>query len=196
MQKEIEVKFLGVDINEIRDRLIQNQATLKVPMRLMRRVTIKTPEMRTQNAFLRVRDEGHQVTMTYKQFESDTLDGCNELEVTVGDFDQTIELLKVLKFVNKTYQESKRETWILEGAEVVIDEWPWIKPYIEIEAACESTVRHVSQKLGFDWTHGVFGSVMKAYEAEYPHLLKSDFLLSDLPEVKFGDDIPALFIKG
>lgn len=191
MPTEIEVKFLNVNIEDIRLKLKQNKAVLKEPMRQMRRITIKTPQMRAEKALLRVRDEGDKVTMTYKRFENECVDGCQEVEIVVSDFQQTIDLLACIGFPSFTFQESKRETWLLEGTEVVIDEWPWIAPYIEIEGKCESDLRQAAQKLGFDWATASFGSVMRAYEAEYPHILETEFLLSDLPEVRFGADLPS-----
>ena len=190
MKKEIEVKFLQIDIENIRKKLKQSGAILVTPMRLMRRVMIKTPEMYKNNSFVRIRDEGDKVTMTYKQFNSQTIDGCDELEIIVNDFSDTVNLLKYAGLPISTYQESKREKWVMDGAEIVIDEWPWVKPYIEIEAPGEDLVRQTALKLGFKWENAVFGSVMRAYEAQYPAMKEKNILLSDIPQVKFEDKIP------
>jgi len=32
-----------------------------------------------------------------------------------------------------SYQETRREKWMLDDAEVTIDTWPWIPTFIEIE---------------------------------------------------------------
>ena len=90
-----------------------------------------------------------------------------------------------------TYQESKRETWTLGGAEVVIDEWPWINPYIEIEAENEAIVRDVATRLGFDWGDAVFGSVDVIYNKEYPDMTVRGVI--DVKEVRFGQPSPAEF---
>lgn len=62
-------------------------------MRLMRRVTIDSVGMKSKNAFVRVRDQGDKVTLTYKQFDELSLHGAKENEVSVSDFDETIKLL-------------------------------------------------------------------------------------------------------
>ena len=157
----------------------------------MRRVTIDTPEMKKKEAFARVRDEGDRVTMTYKQFASLSVDGAQEHEVVVSDFDEAIALLAAAGLQYTSFQESKRETWMLDGAEVVIDEWPWLKPYIEVEGESVEHVKEVSAKLGFNWDDAVFGDVMAAYRQEYPHLTEQD-TVGNIPEVRFGDPLPDL----
>lgn len=58
-------------------------ATQNYEMRPMRRLVFNWPG-RLTDAFVRVRDEGGQVTITYKAYENDT--GIEKLETTVGDF--------------------------------------------------------------------------------------------------------------
>lgn len=191
MDTEIEAKFLDVDHDDIRDKLELLGAECEQPMRLMRRVTIDTPEMKSKDAFLRVRDEGHRVTMTYKQFDELTVDGTKEIEVTVGDFDKTIQLLATAGLPYGSFQESKRETWRYGDVEIVLDEWPWLKPYIEIEGRSESILREVAIELDLNWDDAVFGDVMAAYRVQYPHLSEKD-TVGNIPVVAFGDPLPDL----
>lgn len=192
MKTEYEVKFLSITIEAVRATLVSLGAKCEQPMRLMRRVTIDTPEMKQKDAFLRVRDEGDKVTITYKQFDALSIDGAKEYEVIVSDFDESIALLAAAGLTQGSFQETNRETWKLDGAEIMIDEWPWLHPYIEVEATSEQHVKDVSAKLGFDWNDAVFGDVMVAYRAEYPHLGEHD-TVGNIAEVKFGDPLPELF---
>ena len=191
MKSEIEVKFLDINIDETREKLKALNGKCKEPMRLMRRVVVETPEMKEVDAFVRVRDEGGRITMTYKQFDSHSVDGAREAEVTVDNFDSAVQLVDALCPVTnrRSYQESKRETWEVESCEVMIDEWPWIKPYLEIEGRSEDDLRTLAQKLDLEWESGVFGDVMAAYRAEYTHLTMND-TVGNLAEVKFGDPLP------
>lgn len=191
MKSEIEAKFLNINLDDVRVKLNKAGAKLEQPMRLMRRVTIETPELAAKDAFVRVRDEGHRVTMTYKQFDSLSVDGAKEIETTVSSFDDTVALLGAAGLPYRSFQESKRENWTLDGCEVVLDEWPWLKPYIEIEGGSEKQLRSVAEKLGFNWASAVFGDVMVAYRAEYPHLTEKD-TVGRIKEVKFGDPLPDL----
>jgi adenylate cyclase class 2 len=145
--------------------------------------------------FLRVRDEGDKVTMAYKQFNVSAIDGCEEIETIVNDFDKTIKILEKSGLKSESYQESRREQWLLDDTEIVIDEWPWVSPYVEIEGKDERTVKNVAKKLGFDWQNAAFGSVTTIYNDAFPNLIKTGVQISDIAEVKFGKKIPKILLK-
>lgn len=192
MEQEIEAKFLNVDFEALRTVLKEGGATLQQPMRDMRRALIETEAMAKRDSFIRIRDEGHRTTVTYKQFDKKAVDGAREIEIVVSDFDSMIEIFRQADRHPMTYQESRREAWELEGCEVALDEWPWIAPYIEIEGPSEAAVKVVAAKLGFEWEDAVFGSVDVIYEREYPH--KTNRGVIDIEEVRFGDPIPKEFL--
>lgn len=191
MKSEIEAKFVNVDIEDIREKLKVLGATCEKPLREMRRVTIDTPALKQKDAFVRVRDEGDKTTLTYKQFDAFSVDGAKEIEVTVSDFEATVELLSQAGLPYGSMQESRRETWQLNGVEIMIDEWPWLPPYIEVEGGAETEVKDVAASLGFEWSAAVFGDVMAAYRVQYPHLGERD-TVGNLPYVRFGDPLPDL----
>jgi adenylate cyclase class 2 len=191
MKKEIEAKFVNINIDDIRSRLTELGAILIQPMRDMQRVTIDTPELKKKDAFVRIRNEGDKTTITYKQFNSLSIDGVKEVEITVDDFDTAVTLFKEAGLAYGSLQESRRETWKLDEVEIVIDEWPWLNPYIEIEAPSEDLVISTSEKLGFNWDDAIFGDVMAAYRVQYPHLGLND-TVGNLPEVRFSDPLPNL----
>lgn len=192
MQSEIEVKFVNVSFDDIRATLAALGGTCEQPMRLMRRVAINSEFMKTgKDAYLRVRDEGDKVTMTYKQFDSLSVDGAKEIEVQVSDYDKTVAILAQAGLPAHTSQETKRETWRLGDIEIMLDEWPWLNPYIEIEGHSEEALQTVAEQLGFKWEDAVFGDVMAAYRVQYPHLGLKD-TVATLAEVKFGDPLPEM----
>ncbi len=191
MKNEIEAKFVNINIDDIRSRLTELGAILIQPMRDMQRVTIDTPELKKKDAFVRIRNEGDKTTITYKQFNSLSIDGVKEVEITVDDFDTAVTLFKEAGLAYGSLQESRRETWKLDEVEIVIDEWPWLNPYIEIEAPSEDLVILTSEKLGFNWDDAIFGDVMAAYRVQYPHLGLND-TVGNLPEVRFSDPLPDL----
>ncbi|MEO6761085.1 MAG: class IV adenylate cyclase [Candidatus Saccharimonadales bacterium] len=192
MQKEIEAKFLDVDFDDVRKKLEAAGAVCLTPMRLMRRVTFDSAEMKARNGWVRVRDEGDRVTVTYKQVDELSVDGVFEVETIVEDFDAMVDIFKQTGIADGSFQESKRETWELDKAEIVLDEWPWLKPYIEIEGKTEEAIREVAKKLDFDWDQAKFGDVMVAYRQQYPHLKYED-TVGNLAEVRFGMPMPDLF---
>lgn len=192
MKNEIEAKFVNIDINSMRRQLDAVGADLVHPLRSMKRVTIDNPAMKQKGAFLRVRDEGDKTTMTYKQFDALSLDGVKEIDVEVSNFNDTVALLSAAGLPYSSLQESRRETWSLNNVEIVIDEWPWLNPYIEIEGPNENSVISTAKRLGFDWNEAIFGDVMAAYRMQYPHLDLSD-TIGNIPNVRFNDPLPDLF---
>jgi adenylate cyclase class 2 len=190
MKTEIEVKFLDVDFNLMREKLTQLGAVCEQPMRLMRRAIIQPSELHAKHAFVRVRDEGDKVTLTYKQVDEDSLTGAKEIEVIVSNFEDTVALFEQAGLGYKSFQESRRETWQLDSVEVVLDEWPWLNPYVEIEGSSEADVKRVATELGFNWDNAVFGRVTSAYQIQYPE--GDSHKLVTIPMVTFDQPVPAV----
>lgn len=192
MNREIEAKFLRVNHDELRTKLQKLGAVQEYPMRLMRRLVVQDEAMKESGAYVRVRDEGDKVTLTYKKKEAQTVDGMKELETEVKDFEAAAGILRGLGFPWQSFQESKREKWHVGDVEVVLDEWPWLDPFIEVEGQSEAAIRAVSEQLGFDWDDAEFGGVMTAYRVQYPWLGPGD-KMGQLAEVRFSDPLPAIF---
>ena len=196
MHREIEAKFLSIDFDDLREKLNSLNATRMFETRVYRRVMLDYPDHRFQkdnhSRRFRVRDEGDKVMLNFKQTNNTNYD--DEYEVEVGDFEATIDLLEAVGFTIYSYQESRREAWKLDNCEVVLDEWPWVTPYIEIEGPNEAAIKLVAQKLGFNWSDARFGSVDVVYMSEYKKMVKND-LVDDIREVKFNAPIPQYFIE-
>lgn len=195
MKTEIEAKFLNVDFDDIRQRLTELGAVCEQPMRLMQRALIQTEAMIKdgRHSFMRLRDEGDKVTLTFKEFKDNSLTGASEHEIVVSDFDTTLAILEEGGLKHQSFQESKRETWrVGDDVEVVLDEWPWLNPYIEIEANSEELVKDMATRLGFSWDDAVFGSATEAFQIQYPNARNPRGLIH-LPEVRFGAPLPDIF---
>ncbi|MDB5182539.1 MAG: uncharacterized protein JWO47_323 [Candidatus Saccharibacteria bacterium] len=194
MQQEIEAKFLNTNHEAMRAMLKEAGAICEHPMRIMRRVHFDFPDGRFQNnghpKRLRVRDEGDKFTVTFKAKNKTNYVG--EIETTVGSYDNMIAIFKAIGLIDFSYQESKRETWIINNVEVVLDEWPWLNPYMEIEGADEASIQAVAKILGLDWVDAKFGSVDIVYMDQYKGMKDSDSV-GDLPEVKFDIPLPKYF---
>ncbi len=190
METEIEAKFLAVNHDAMRSKLMNLGANCTQPIRLMRRKIFDFSDNRLNkehNGWIRVRDEGDKITLSYKQLNNRTLQGTKEVTVTVHDFDTMCLFLEQLGLEAKSYQETKRESWELNGAQIELDEWPWVKPYMEIEAPSEEIVQSVVDKLGIAMADAVYGSVEIAYQAEYD---VTDEDIDALKTITFGD-VPA-----
>lgn len=193
MQTEIEAKFLQIDPDNIRERLEKAGATCKQPMMLMRRVIFDNDFTKPKNGFVRVRDEGHRVAVTYKQYDDMSLAGAKEIEFSVSDYDAAIAFMEAVGVRAKSTQEARREIWEMDGVEVVIDEWPWIDTFIEIEGPSEEDVKAAAGKLGFNWEDAAFGDIMTAYRAQYPGTgTTPKDMVYNLPNVRFADAVPTI----
>lgn len=197
MDSEIEAKFIQIDIEDVRGRLRAAGAELSQPMRLMRRNIFHNPHMSAKDGYVRVRDEGNKITITYKQFDDqDSINGVREVETTVANYDAVVAILEQTGLANDSYQETKRETWTLDGVEVVLDVWPWLDPFIEIEGPSEDAVRQVAEALDFDWNDAIFGGVSAVYGQKYPHMgvHAPDIINKQTPIIRFEDPVPDSFM--
>lgn len=169
METEIEAKFPDVDAGVLRLVLKEKDAVLEYPEVSMRRKNYDYPDQRLQKVggWIRVRDEGNMVTLSYKQLNDRTLHGTKEINLVVDDFDKTCQFFEAIGMDVKAYQETKREKWNYKGVEVTIDTWPWVPTFVELEGPIEEVVREVANDLGFDWSTAMHGSVEPIYQMHY-----------------------------
>ncbi len=189
MQKEIEATFLETDHDQIRERLTALGATRRQPEYVMRRAVFDLPDNRLdqQAAWVRVRQEHNSVTVCYKQRLSESIDGMREIEFVASNYDLASEFLLAIGMKHKAYQETKREMWVLDGVEIMLDTWPWIPPYVEVEGKTEAAVRAVAERLGFDWSLALFDSADGVYQRYYDvtrtEISSVDLTFSAMPEL-------------
>jgi len=169
MQTEIEAKFLDINPVDLRQKLKQQGAQLIQAEILMKRKVFDYPDNRLNviGGWIRVRDEGDKITLSYKRLIDRSLQGTKEISVIVSDFTSTCDLLLAIGLDQKSYQETKRETWNLDNCEITIDTWPWIPTFVEFEAPTEEILKQTVAKLNFDWQLALHGSVETAYQKYY-----------------------------
>ncbi len=165
---EFEAKFLDVDKEKIREILKQKGATLVRPEYGQRRVNFHLPkDKRSNDAWLRVRNEGDKITLALKMITGSNIDDQKEISLTINDFNKAIELLELIGCEKKALQESKRELWKINNVEITIDTWPALDPFVEIEGLSENEVREISELLGFDYKTAIFSAVGRLYKMKY-----------------------------
>ena len=169
MQTEIEAKFLDIDTEKFKILLKESGATLVHSERLMKRKVFDYPDSRLEKigGWIRVRDEGDKITFSYKQLVDRTIEGTKEISLVVDNFDKACDLLLAIGLDSRSFQETKRERWDLDGVEITIDTWPWIPTFVELEGVSEDKLKETALKLGLDWSNATHGSVETAYQAYY-----------------------------
>lgn len=119
--------------------------------------------------YIRVRDEGDLIRLSLKIHAKKwgNLSDQKETYVEVSDFNKTVEILKELGLRLTYYQEKLRETWELDGAEVVIDTWPGLDPIVEIEAGSGIKVKKTAEKIGLDWNKKIITEAADIFAKVY-----------------------------
>ena len=135
----------------------------------------------TDGKWIRLRTDGKNTTLTIKEIKSKTIDGTEETEIQVSDFEQTDIILNKLGYKSHTYQENKRTRYILDNIEIDIDTWPYIPTYVEIEGNSIEEVENMIKKLELENSKTTTVGVQEVFEKFY----KID--ISKKKEVKFGE---------
>ena len=181
MQTEFEIVFTGIDRENVVEK-IQNLWWVCVkPEILMKRVIYDN----WNKSYARIRDEWDKITCTYKEILNWKLDinSVKELETEVWDFDVMKEIFNKMWLKQKSYQETKREVWEINWeVEFMIDTWPWLDPFIEIEWKSEEIVRKYVELLWFNYECWLFWAVDEVYLKE---LGIDKEVINNLPEITF-----------
>jgi len=166
MPKEIEAKFLDIDIDKYRELLKNSGCTLVHEQKLLRRTAFERCD-KTVKGFCRVRDEGNGVTMTSKTYKDPKY--AEEVEVSINEsYEEGAKFLESLGLIQLAYQESFREKWKHPLAnEITIDILPGIPPYTEVEAETEENLNKLIDILNLDKSKMRFGAFDKTYSEYY-----------------------------
>jgi adenylate cyclase class 2 len=191
MKIEYEATFENIEKDDLRKKLKEVGAEMVRDEFLQKRVTLNLPKgHEMKDTWLRVRDEGDRITMTLKTVNGDKIENQKEIELKVDDFESAVLMLKTIGCVQKSYQETKREIWSLDGVDVMIDEWPYLEPFVEIEGKSEEVVKKVSKELSFDYAKARFCCVSTLYAEKYN--VSEKFVNSDIKEIVFDGKNPFL----
>lgn len=186
MYTEFEITFTAVDPESIKNKIQALGGICTKPRTLMRRVVFSHPS--SADSYLRVRDEWDRITTTYKYFTPGdlTIESVQEIECIVSDFDSMRDIYSAMWLREKAYQETYREVWqIWDEIEFMIDEWPGLRPFVEIEGENEAVVRRYTTLLGFQYEDGLFGAVDQIYLRELG--IPCTVLNEDTPVITFDN---------
>lgn len=185
---EYEAKFTEIVRDSFREKLKDVGATLVRPEYMQKRVVFGLPEgHEVPFGRVRVRDEGDKITMSFKIVGKEKMEDQKEICLEIDNFDNGILFLSSIGCPRKTFVESKRELWKLDQAEVTIDEWPYLEPYVEIESDSEESVKKVAAKVGLDYSKAIFGGAGQLFARKYGI---SDSAVNEVPSIIFNGPNP------
>ncbi len=174
LMKEIEIKILDIDPAEIAQKLadLGAEKTFEGLLRVRYFDTINN-EIRDRGELLRVREyEGQGVEVCYKANKriEDGFKVYDEQHLKAENFDETTKMFEDLGFVVTTYYEKKRTVFKLDKAEIVIDVYPKIPPFIEIEAENSQKIVELIEKLGLKDNEKSSHTINGLLKEKYPDI--------------------------
>ena len=103
--------------------------------------------------WVRLRRTGDETTITIKKIVDSTgeyaIDNVDELEFDVPDIEFGKEFLSDLGYFFDRHQIKMRIAYDYKNTEIVIDKWPLLKPYIEVEGPTEEEILEAVSKIGY-----------------------------------------------
>jgi len=162
MKEEIEARILEVNKEILEAKLKELGATFVASFMQKRYVYDFNPI--EEGKWIRLRTNGSITTLTIKEIKNDSINGTEELEITVDDFDKTNLILEKLGFKSKAYQENKRIRYIYNNIEIDIDSWPLIPTYVEIEGENITAIENLIELLGYKKENIITFGVSKIYK--------------------------------
>jgi len=177
---EREIKFPGVELDKLRDRLIELEAERKGPSAFEDNwILDRGTELMKEGKILRLRTDGGKARLTYKgpmRLEGN-LKIRQEHEIEVESAEQARALLENLGFAAVRRYQKMREEWQLGGVTIALDHTP-IGDFAEFEG---DRAEVVAKRCGFDPDKAERRSYLRLYE---------DYLKQhpdSPPEMVFGD---------
>lgn len=159
MEKELEVKILGIELEEFEQKLIEKGAVVQ---RFEKQVNLlfNPPALYGSDSYLRIRstknlDTGEERSVvTLKVHEQAELVRANtEFTTGVEDADRLAVILEKSGLGKPVRAEKIRKSYLFRGAVIDLDRWEeavYPEPYAEIEVSSEEKLEDILQLLAID----------------------------------------------
>ena len=133
------------------------------------------------NKWVRLRQSNEKVELTVKHIyekNDNKIQKVKEIEIKVSDLEETNTILEELGIVKRNYQEKIRYSYTYKTAEIELDIWPILEPYMEIECDDIDVMNEIISMLEFDNNRIVSMNTEQLYKEKGIDILK-------LSELKF-----------
>jgi adenylate cyclase, class 2 len=186
MGKEFEIQILDVNISKMRKILKNNKGTkIHKNIRFERAVFNRCNS--TVRGFVRVRNEGNNITMTVKIYNDKKFPDEHEISIK-ENFESGKKFLEALNLRMTAYQETYREKWSLpiKGVhEITFDTWPGLPTYMEIDCDNKKTLDKVIKLFKPKKDKISYGPTSKKYELYYG--ISEKYFNNKIPLVTFKE---------
>lgn len=179
--EELIVLVNELQVGDIRDiaKLPLEEVVLKIESKAFKE-SISSYKI-NPNKWIRLRKSNDKIELTTKHvFEKSKMEvqAVGEREVNTSSFEETNSILESIGIVKRSYQEKIRYSFKLDGADIEIDLWPKLTPYMEIECDDINIIKSIITRLGFDDKEVVSTNTLQLYR-------KIGIDLKETPELKF-----------
>ena len=158
---EYEIRIYKINEKQIKNKILQLGGKLIQSKKIMPLIVYHHPNKK-KNCYIRIRDEGFQITLTFKTNLKSKYPV--EREVTINNIEEGDAILKALGCKVKYKIEKIREIYQLEDCkEIVFDSYAGIPTYLEIDCHSEESLINISNLLGFSLKDHDKRSLTKIY---------------------------------
>ncbi len=159
---EIEDQLSDTDISNICQATNQENLSdiLTLPpqkmLHILRHTTVDTILQKlfiNPDKWVRLRESNGKIELTVKHVlnkNTEFMQKVIENEINVSSLDEANLLLNALGLFRRSYQEKRRIQYKYKDAELDIDFWPNLTPYLEIETDNEATWQEIIANLGLE----------------------------------------------
>ena len=172
--KEVEVKVLSIDPDAVEKKLLELGAE-KTFSELMtvRYFDKKNGDIRKKGDLLRVRKFGDERTEVCYKTNKRVENGfkvCDEYNLSGESFAEAVKLFENLGYKVTCAYEKKRTTFLLNDLEIVIDQYPQIPPFVEIEGTDTESIEQLIKDLNLSGNERSSRAIGGLLQEKYPKI--------------------------
>ncbi|MBD3156489.1 CYTH domain-containing protein, partial [Candidatus Peregrinibacteria bacterium] len=128
-------------------------------------------EIRDRGDLLRVRQFGDNRTEVCYKANKRVEEGfkvCDEYHLSGSSFSEAVKLFKHLGYAVTCSYEKRRTSFLFRGLEIVIDQYPNIPPFIEIEGTDTEAIERLIRDLGLTGNERSSRAIGGLLQEKYP----------------------------
>ncbi len=171
--KEIEIRFKEINVDEIKTRLLKNgfedlSEDFFTEIVFYDKALEWVKNRKIQTTYVRLRKTKAGILLTYKNHRQDvkTVEAA-EIEFYVSSLEAARDFLKAINLTDFRTQEKKRHSFKKDNVIVDIDTWPQVPTYLEIEGPSEHALKNTAELLGLNWADAIYENAGNLIEKYY-----------------------------
>ena len=151
-------------------------------IKILNNVTLETNMKKfliNPNKWIRLRKSNDKIELTTKHIQNkknNNYQNVLESEILVSSFEEANQLLESIGMCKRNYQEKIRYSYTYKDAQIEIDIWPMLEPYLEIECDSDNTIQEILEKLNLKENEIVSTNTEALYKRKNINILQTSTL--------------------